>query len=552
MRSLTYPLLVSLLSLLAVACPRPVKAPAGELPVSTEVQARYIVLGAAPGGETVAHARAIVGPQGACPGIQAAQAAQPIAMGARDNPHGFPVKVCEALVPLDTDLTLVTTDGTLSLPRVKSQIERVLVMGDTGCKSKDCAPGTPAQPFAKLAAGAAAGESPDVILHMGDYNYRGTGSHIELTVDGKTAKVYSYDAGDGVDESQNCLQTPDSGFLSQNAANAQPHDNWPDWRDDFFVPAGELLHAAPWVLARGNHELCSRAGPGWFYFLDPSSNLHGAGGQTRCPEPEETGNPIASVVLNQPYRVSLGGLNVIVVDSANACDAFVTPPMRDFTDAYIEQFKKLPALTPAPGPTAGTTWMMSHRPLWGVSAYQAQQSTGCTAENQLGCINQVMQNALTEGLGGTLPAGVTLSLSGHMHHFQSLTFAGGVRPPQLVVGNGGVALSADGPTGTFATPVQGSDAQVLSIGTGVTAAKGAVSGYGFLNVQLGAEGNWTGQLVNTAEAVTLAVCGSQSAREQGAVCRLAVDIRLATEAARRDWKKVQENASLRSSRPPTP
>ena len=29
-------------------------------------------------------------------------------------------------------------------------------------------------------------------------------------------------------------------------------------------PAAELLATAPWVVARGNHELCSRAGLGWF------------------------------------------------------------------------------------------------------------------------------------------------------------------------------------------------------------------------------------------------------------------------------------------------
>ena len=30
----------------------------------------------------------------------------------------------------------------------------------------------------------------------------------------------------------------------------------------------ELLATAPWILLRGNHEDCSRAGEGWFRFLD--------------------------------------------------------------------------------------------------------------------------------------------------------------------------------------------------------------------------------------------------------------------------------------------
>lgn len=52
-------------------------------------------------------------------------------------------------------------------------------------------------------------------------------------------------------------------------------DSWEAWRADFFAPAAPLLSRAPWVPARGNHELCSRAGPGWFYFLDPHSDLLG-------------------------------------------------------------------------------------------------------------------------------------------------------------------------------------------------------------------------------------------------------------------------------------
>ena len=45
-------------------------------------------------------------------------------------------------------------------------------------------------------------------------------------------------------------------------------DNWAVWQNDFFDPAAPLLAAAPWVLVRGNHELCRRGGHGWFRFLD--------------------------------------------------------------------------------------------------------------------------------------------------------------------------------------------------------------------------------------------------------------------------------------------
>ncbi|MDW4746763.1 metallophosphoesterase, partial [Escherichia coli] len=44
---------------------------------------------------------------------------------------------------------------------------------------------------------------------------------------------------------------------------------WDTWQADLFQPAAPLMAAAPWVLVRGNHEECARAGQGWFRFLDP-------------------------------------------------------------------------------------------------------------------------------------------------------------------------------------------------------------------------------------------------------------------------------------------
>jgi len=505
-----------LLLLCTIACTPSTITPlqpraASSLPPAIAVQGRYVVLGASPAGETVALARAIVDAGKPCPEVRGPQT---LPMTVRDNPHGFPVRVCEAIVPFDVPLALETADGSLSLPTIRSRVTRVLVMGDTGCEFSDCAAGALAQPFATMAAAAAA-NPPDVILHMGDFNYRGTGSRVEVTIGGQTTRQWAYDAGDGTSEGENCDQAPGSGFFSQNAANAQPHDDWPAWRDDFFAAAGNLLSAAPWVLARGNHELCSRAGPGWFYFLDPSSNLLEAGSQVHCPNPEARGNPFESVVLSPPYRVHLGSLDILVMDSANACDSFATAAMQDFTSAYQEQFRALGALAPA----HGRAWLMSHRPIWGVVAYDLNKSTGCTTGDQLGCINQVLQNALVHGLSGALPATVELSLAGHMHHFQSLTFPGTKWPPQVVVGNSGVALYGSGRTGLFQATVQDLVAEVFDIGTQVTTAQGSQAAHGFLDITLQPEGVWSGTLINPAGPLELARCGSASAR-QGAVCVL--------------------------------
>ena len=80
--------------------------------------------------------------------------------------------------------------------------------------------------------------------------------------------VKVYDTGDLDDEDE--PEVPiGPGYWSQNMQGSPMPDIWAAWRDDFFVPASRLMKTAPWLFVRGNHELCSRAGPGWFYLLDP-------------------------------------------------------------------------------------------------------------------------------------------------------------------------------------------------------------------------------------------------------------------------------------------
>lgn len=533
-------LLAAVLSSPASASPDP--------PPSSAVYGRYVLLASDSTGATVAYARLITDRGYSCPQIVAAggssasagdakataDAPSPIAMSSRDNPYHFPVVVCEARIGAGLDLEIDLADGTLALPTVGSEASRVLVFGDSGCKlaspgssstsSQDggCPRGAPAQPFATLAA-AAASAQPDLLLHMGDYNYRGTPGHIWFTDNqGGTAtqvKEYSYDAGDGSTSGEACEQSASDGFLSQSAANSNYPDSWEAWRDDFFAPAGDLLAAAPWVFARGNHELCSRAGPGWFYFLDPSTDLDPAGGgQRSCPEPVATGAPIDNVVLTPPYAVAQGDLTVVVVDSANACDSFTNPT---FQARYDQQAAALPSLVPA----SGTTWLMSHRPMFGVTEYDSSESTSCTPSGSdgadtYGCINQTLQTAIGNSLGGQLPGGIELLLAGHMHRFQALTFNGG-RPPMVVVGTSGVALDGSPPTGSFSTTVDGDATAALATGATLTTPSGSETAFGYLEIDRTASA-WSGKLINAAAtggALEIAKCGSAQ-QAQGSVCAL--------------------------------
>ena len=76
--------------------------------------------------------------------------------------------------------------------------------------------------------------------------------------------------------------------------------------------------------------------------------------------------------------------------------------------------------------------MVTHRPIWGVTQLTVETDT---------TINQTLQTALAGTGSGELPAPVTLSLAGHIHRFETLTFPQG-GPPQIIVGNSGVKLAA--------------------------------------------------------------------------------------------------------------
>jgi len=168
----------------------------------------------------------------------------------------------------------------------------------------------------------AAATPPDVVIHVGDYNYIGTPSDIPFA-EGKSPR-WVYDAGDHSPPGATCREA--GPYTSQNAAGSLLPDHWGHWRQDFFEPARPLLAAAPWVFARGNHELCSRAGPGWFYFLSPRSSLLGDGaGEMACP-PADAKSPTVNV---PPYRLGIGPIDLVVMDTTLACDAGESP---EFTE----------------------------------------------------------------------------------------------------------------------------------------------------------------------------------------------------------------------------
>jgi hypothetical protein len=129
---------------------------------------------------------------------------------------------------------------------------------------------------------------------------------------------------------------------------------------------------------------------------------------------------------------------------------------------------------------------MSHRPVWG---YQKSDEP---------TVNQMLQTALANTAAGALPANIQLSLAGHMHIFESLSFLqDSTRPPQIVLGNSGVKLSKHPAKGTFVHTVDGQQAE-----------GNAMREFGYLSLSVG-NGVWRGEILGTTGSPLL-TCDSRN------------------------------------------
>jgi hypothetical protein len=182
---------------------------------------------------------------------------------------------------------------------------------------------------------------------------------------------------------------------------------------------------APWIVVRGNHEECTRAGQGWFRFLDPNP----FDPKRSCDDPANDGDANYSPT----YAVPLAhDLQLIVFDSAKA----LYTPLRDDDPqfrAYRGQFEQARKFAARGGMTS---WFTAHHPLLG---FVPQTATPPLAGN-----------AALLSVAGTLfgtryfPDGVSLALHGHIHDFQAINFSSD-QPATLVAGIGGDFLDVELP-----------------------------------------------------------------------------------------------------------
>ncbi|MET0518638.1 MAG: metallophosphoesterase [Burkholderiaceae bacterium] len=397
-----------------VACGGSDESPA-QSTLDPQVKAAWVELGA--GGQTLVRAvtaadacpRIAVDGQLATMTLRAAPgtaALRATASAAADSkPSAFPVSSCETA--LSNSVSEVYVAGR-SLPLPKAQPQRIVVLADTGCRLKkadnayqSCNDAN-AWPFATIAASAAA-LKPDLVVHIGDYHYRENECPADI-------------AG--------CKDSP-WGY------------GWDTWEADLFKPGAPLLAAAPWVVSRGNHEECARAGQGWARFLD-----------TRAYAPEmscDSASNDNTANFSDPYAVPLGSdTQIVIFDSAKAGTTAFGPSDFKFP-IYQAQFQKVATLT---ADASKTSLFANHHPILAF----APIAGGVPVAGNPG-LQAVMK---TLNPSAYYPAGVKIALHGHVHDFQALNFSS-AHPATFVAGNGGDNLDVNlpDPFPTGATPAPG-------------------------------------------------------------------------------------------------
>lgn len=302
------------------------------------------------------------------------------------KPAAFDVTTCEAALPAGVRRASV---GGHALAVPAATVNRIVVIGDTGCRLKasegqfqSCAEGG-SWPFADVARSAAA-QRPDLVVHVGDYNYRESPCPADA-------------AG--------CAGSP-WGYGSDT------------WLADLMRPARPLLAAAPWVVVRGNHESCSRAGQGWFRFLDPGPWTEARS----CNDPAND----ADADYSPPYPVALGGGTQLLVFDSSRSGAKAYEANDPAFHRYAAQLRQLDALAGQ----APHSFFLSHHPVLGLAP---DQEHGAAPSVQ--GLSSVMRARHPDSL---LPPSIELAMHGHEHLFEALSFSSG-HAATLVLGNGGSA-----------------------------------------------------------------------------------------------------------------
>lgn len=312
-----------------------------------------------------------------CPALIANGASIP--MTERSAPTAaFPSRVCAAAIPKGAKSA---SAGGRILPVPAPHPRHIVLLGDTGCRLKgdivQSCNDENSWPFHRVAKHAAA-EHPDLVIHVGDFLYRETACK---------------------ENDKRCAGTPWG-------------DNLPTWIADFFSPGRDLLNASVWLIERGNHEDCRRAGTGW-------TTLLGRAPVTAPCTPRE-----------KPLMVDLDGVKLAVLDE-NDADDDKKRPNEAVAKAVHADLETVAGFKP--------DWIITHHPFRGVSKWSDEDED--EGEKHIVGANATLLSALQ----GYDESSLTLMLSGHIHNFQIENYAAPL-PPQMIVGEGGDKLDTNVPS----------------------------------------------------------------------------------------------------------
>ena len=370
----------------------------------------------------------------------------------RNNPDPslFPVTVCQAQIdsawadvyvmgpdgkPMQVlDSALAQTDLVLSGPAAVGRKHpdeiRLISLGDSGCQYEYPRNSTPTEreKIDKLnqcvlsdwtfnaTAISAAGQSPDVVLHVGDYRY-----HKQLN----------------------------------DSSGAHP-DSWAYWRLDFFRPGQALLASAPWIMVRGNHENCpadygysggtTYSSMGYNYFLQANvTSQTDQCIQATSQEPFTQPNWSAQIPSKTDSAGKpIAGHEIIVLDTAP--DANSKPHAGEHDNTVYERFKAQ-FETAIKDSSGKSVWWTTHKPPMSLERYSStgsiHQDDDDTRNGLEGALGGADISVLCQPPQSSQGCAPSLLMVGHEHFYQYIDYAGDDSPDIAIVGNGGVAKHID-------------------------------------------------------------------------------------------------------------
>jgi len=234
---------------------------------------------------------------------------------------------------------------------------------------------------------------------------------------------------------------------SQHMMNFVPGhygDNFYGWWADWFYPAMNLLQSTPIIPGRGNHEICTRGGFGFFLFMFPYDIDDGSTNYCLDNYPpyavrfeheqflvmdDSIINPLRGGVDH--YMNTLEGCPGTPEDGQPLIvpkreNRYLDPKNAEETEEQVELFTKWFKDIEFLSLDRETNFYVGHRPVLGI---------GCNYTDVV-TLDWTLQQSLTNTTFDRISALIT----GHMHWLEVLEFEDNVLPAQMVVGNGGTMM----------------------------------------------------------------------------------------------------------------